>query len=124
MIRNLVLALLVAASTPAIAGNADIDYKEMLSSNNANLTHLAIGMTKAQVVGVMKSFTTTLHSVQYTNPVRIDALQKDGETYAVLFYLTRAHPPFTPIRESQATSVVLKNGVVVGWGPAAMQSLR
>ncbi len=37
------------------------------------------------------------------------------------YYLTTENQAFTPIRKALTTPVVLKNGLVVGWGDTALQ---
>ena len=117
-----VVALLLSGGS--WAEGCETPYKDLLKQNNANISRLSVGMTKDAVASVMTMCTTKVHETEYSNPFRADAVQKGQDAYEVLYYLTRGHPPFTPIRESQATPVVLKNGLVVGWGQAALQSIR
>jgi hypothetical protein len=43
-------------------------------------------------------------------------ITRGPDNFEILFYMTEKYPPFTRIRDSQATPVVLKNGKVIGWG--------
>ena len=102
------------------SSEAFLPYDEFLAQNNANIRRLSIGMTKDQVVALMKSTTTEVGDGPLYNPYRTESFQRDANIYEILYYLTRSHPPFTSIRDWQATPVVLKNGIVVGWGQSAL----
>ena len=101
-----------------------VPYEDFLAQNNARIGHLKMGMTRDQVVTLMKSNTTEVRDGPLSNPYRTESFQRDADIYEVLYYLTRKHPPFTPIRDWQATPVVLKNGTVVGWGQSALPAQR
>lgn len=96
-----------------------VPYKEMLHRNGANSSKLTLGMTKAQVLETMGAFSSEVRDGPLSNPWKIEAFVKEDDTIEVLYYLVKRHPPFTPIRESQAIAVVLKNGSVVAWGRGA-----
>ena len=98
-------------------------YNNMLSHNNEAITHLSLGMTKTQVTDLMKDYKSIVVDGELYNPYRSEASQRGSDTYEVLYYLTSKHPPFTPIQDSQATPIVLKNGVVIGWGKVSLQSV-
>jgi len=123
MLRLTILAVGSLLSASAAAA-CETPYADILKNNMVNIQHLTLGMTKAQVQQTMTDCVTRVHSTYYTNPFRSDMVQKGGDSYEVMYYLTKDHPPFTPIRESQATPVVLKNGAVVGWGPSAVQGIK
>ena len=67
-------------------------------------------MTKAELVQLMTDCTTRVKGKSFSNPFRADVWQEGPNTYEVLYYLTRRYQTFTPVRESQTTPVVLKNG--------------
>ena len=106
------------------SSDAFVPYEDFLAQNNASIGHLKMGMTRDQVVALMKSNTTEVRDGPLSNPYRTESFQRDADIYEVLYYLTRKHPPFTPIRDWQATPVVLKNGTVVGWGQSALPAQR
>jgi hypothetical protein len=58
------------------------------------------------------------------NPYISEPILVSGKTYEVLWYLTRKYPPFTPIKKSQATPVVFKDGKVMGWGESFLASVK
>jgi hypothetical protein len=93
-----------------------IPYNEFLQLNNENSSKLSLGMTKEQVLNTMGDWSSAVRDGPLANPWRTEAFVHDADTIEVLFYLVRRHPPFTPILERQAISVVLKNGLVVAWG--------
>lgn len=97
-----------------------ISYKDLLARNNANIGQIKMGMTKEQVVAIMKSYTAG----RLTNPYRQEAFQRGSDTYQVLYYLTQPHRKFVSIKDAQATPVVLKNDAVVGWGQNAVTLAR
>jgi uncharacterized protein YceK len=112
------LALVVsgcASRSNQNAGNS-ISYKNLLANNNANIQRLSVGMTKVEVLDLMKSYTTETNDGVVLNPLKTKAMNADGQTYEVLYFVTDRHPPLQPIDESQATPVFLKDGRVVGWG--------
>jgi hypothetical protein len=125
MLREIVFSLLLSAVAATTVGDtSEIPYRDFLSQNNANIGRLALGMTKDQVITLMKSYTTAVRSGPLNNPYKTESFQRDSDNYEVLYYLTRKHPPFRSIADSQATPVVLKNGAVVGWGQSALTGLR
>jgi len=119
--------LFVPVLTGILANSAlacETDYKELLRQNNENLARLNLGMPKPELVQLMTECSTRVKGKSFSNPFKIDAWQKGPDTYEVMYYLTRRYQKFTPVRESQTTPVVLKNGQVVGWGRAALADLK
>jgi hypothetical protein len=119
-----VLSMALVLASAVYARGDKISYKHLLARNAENISQLAEGMSKEKVVELMKSYTVNVHGTLLTNPFKTDVSQRGSDTYEVLYYLVRRYPPFTPVRESQATPVVLKNGVVIGWGNVALQSVK
>ncbi len=72
----------------------------------------------------MGAATTKVRDGPLSNPWKVEAFVRGEDHIEVLYYLVRKHPPFTPIRESQAISVVLKNGAVVAWGRRAEKAFK
>ena len=100
------------ASSP----NAVVSYKQLLAYNQDNSSRLQLGMTRAQVVDLMKSYKSEVGSGPLSNPYRSNMFVRNQDSYEVLYYLTQPYRRLRPIADDQATPVVLKNGVVVGWG--------
>jgi hypothetical protein len=115
------------ALTPAPQGetahDAFVPYKTFIAYNQANITHLQLGMTRAQVIELMKDYTTKVRSGPLANPYRSSMFIRDNESCEVMYYLTQSYRTFRPITDDQATPVVLKSGVVVGWGRTALADL-
>jgi hypothetical protein len=124
MFRTSVFALALILSNVVLAGENSLPYKEFLKRNVAGVNQISTGMSKDQVVAIMKDYTTTVHDAVLTNPYRNEVVQRGSDTYEVLYYITRRHPPFTPIIDAQTVPIILKNGVVVGWGKTALLDLR
>ena len=121
--RKILLMVCFLAAASALAAE-EISYKDLLTQNNANSNALKLGMTKSQVVGVMKSYTSRVHNTPILNPYRSDVFKRGANSYEILYYLNRPHAPFTALSDSRAIPVVLKNGHVVGWGPMALQGVK
>ncbi len=99
-----------------------VSYKEFLSNNLSRLNRLTVGMTRDEVLATMGNLETSTRDSSIPNPYRTESFAVGGSQYEVLHYLTRKHPPFTPIKPSQATPVVLRDGVLVGWGQSALDA--
>ena len=117
-------ALLVLVLSTASFAEGLIPYREYLSRNSTNSAKLALGMSKAEVMSTMGSAPSRVRDGPLANPWKVEAFERGEDTFEVLFYLVRKHPPFTRIRESQAIAVVIKNGSVSGWGAGAHRSLK
>jgi hypothetical protein len=81
-------------------------------------------MTKAEVVATMGSFVARTRDSLIPNPYKIEPFSVGKKQYEVLYYLTRKYPPFTSIKLSQATPVVLEDGKLIGWDVTALQRAR
>lgn len=101
-----------------------VSFKTLISRNLVNLNKLSIGMTKTEVLELMGSFAAETKDSLVPNPYKVEPFSLEKDQYEVLYYLTKKYPPFTPIKLSQATPVVLKNGRVVGWGTGALQKVK
>lgn len=101
-----------------------VSYKTLISRNLTNLNKQSIGMTKQQVLDTMGMFQAKTPDSMVPNPYITEPILISGETYEVLWYLTKRYPPFTRIKKSQATPVVLKDGKVIGWGDSFLTSLK
>jgi hypothetical protein len=95
---------------------------ELVASNQSKLIQMSVGMTKNEVTVLMGSDTAQTKDGIVHNPwIAESYTDKGGAQYEVLYYVTRKNPPFTPIRKSLTTPIVLKDGKVIGWGDAALQ---
>jgi len=99
-------------------------YRALLAQNKENIERLTLGMSKAELIQVMTDCGTSVKGKPFNNPFQVDTWQKGSDVYEVLYYLTRHYQKFTPVRLSQTTPVVLRNGQVVGVGRAALEELR
>lgn len=119
---SLLLTLLVASATTACQhdpvgdGVESVSYKTLISRNQANINKLSLGMTRADVDHTMGAMEASTNNAIISNPYKVEPMRVGTSQYEILYYLTRKYPPFTSIKESQATPVILKDGKVVGWG--------
>jgi hypothetical protein len=98
---------------------------ELASANQSKLAKLSVGMNKSDVIALMGDRTAKTGDGIVNNPWTIEAyVGKDGAQYEALYYVTRKNQPFTPVRKSLTTGIVLKDGKVIGWGENALQQYR
>lgn len=93
-----------------------VSYKTLISTNLANVSKLSVGMTKTQVLSTMGNLAASTKDTLVPNPYTVETFRVGRSQYEVMYYMTQKYRPFTSIRLSQATPVVLREGVVVGWG--------
>ena len=119
-----VIVMLSFGLSPACAEEIEtVSYKTLLSRNLTNLNKLSIGMTKQQVTELMGTFQSKTSNSVVPNPYITEPMLISGKDHEVLWYLTKKYPPFTPVKKSQATPVVLKDGRVIGWGDSYLASI-
>jgi hypothetical protein len=120
------LATLLIAALLGCAGVGEhLTLGELVSENQSRLAKLSVGMNRSDVIALMGNRTAKTGDGIVNNPWMIEAsLGKDGAQYESLFYVTRKNQPFTPVRKSLTTGIVLKDGKVVGWGENALQQYR
>lgn len=116
--------LLACVSATAEEEAKRISYGKLLADNQTNILRISPGLSKEQLLEIMGESRSKVKSTPITNPYKRDVFAKDKDEYEVLFYLTRRYPPYTAVRESQATPIVIKNGKVVGVGVEALKQLR
>lgn len=129
--KHPIVAVALLAVSLASQAAEQVGLRDLVASNNQALQDLEQGMSRAEVVRLMKEYVARTPSGVIGNPCRSETFQQDGVTYEVLYYLTR-RPQYafdlfgrqTQAAEAPTTPVVLRNGVVSGWGPPALQALR
>ena len=122
--RGLLSVVATAALVASATGTA-------LASNRKNLKKLAIGMTSDEVDDVMGSETYSHEnsSTETTgsklrrrkkqripNPYRTEAHQTEEHSFIVLLYYTDMKTRDGRITDDEMTPVILKDGLVDGWG--------
>lgn len=118
------LVIMVLLSSCSSTGE-HLELSELVAANQSNLARISVGMSKKDVIGLMKNNTAITHDGVVNNPWSVESfLGKDGAQYEVLYYITQKNQPFTPVRKSLATEIVLKNGKVVGWGENALEQYK
>ena len=129
-ILKVILVLLVAISAVSCVaqvsddGTEMVSYKTLLSRNLVNLNKLSVGMTKEQVMRIMGNFASKTGNSHIPNPYKTEPFIVGKTQYEALYYMTRKYPPFTSIKLSQATPVVLKEGKVIGWSVGTLQNAK
>lgn len=107
------------AATPGYLSLADL-----ASSNQGRLVNVSLGMSKEQVVATMGSEKAQTNDGVVHNPWTVEGFtDPSGARHEVLYYVTRPNQPFTPVRKSLTTPIVLTDGKVVGWGEEALERL-
>lgn len=98
---------------------------DLASSNQGRLVNISLGMTKEQVIAAMGSDRAETNDGVVHNPWTVEGFtDASGARHEVLFYVTRPNQPFTPVRKSLTTPIVLTDGKVVGWGEEAVQRVN
>ena len=122
----LLITVIVISPPQATAGDGteEVPYKTLLSRNLANLNKLSVGMSKSEVMSIMGSFSAETRDALVPNPYTIEPFTVGKSQYETLYYLIHKYPMFTPIKISQATPVVLRDGRVVGWGEGSLQDAK
>jgi hypothetical protein len=97
------------------------------TSNRDNMTKIALGMTKVDVMAVMGNKTIYIKNRigrtvgTVSNPSKTEAWQTKEHTYESLYYYThseQAQYPFKDFRvlDRELTPIVFQDGKVIGWG--------
>ena len=97
-----------------------LEYVEFLRINRENIGRITQGMSEAEVREIMGSHTSAVRDGPLSNPWSTEL----SEGTLILHYLTKKHPPFTPILENQATPIILVNGVVSAIGRGYLKEAR
>jgi hypothetical protein len=113
------------ASRGGQVAGGHLTLAELASVNQSKLAQLTVGMSKNDVIALMGNSTAKTGDGLVNNPWTAETfVGKDGAQYEALYYITRKNQPFTPVRKSLTTGIVLKDGKVVGWGEIALQQYR
>ena len=120
MKRSIAIATLLALSSIAHAGQT-LPLKDLIAENGKRIQQLKQGMTRNEVVQVMKDDDARIPGGTVSNPYKSKTFQQNGASYEVLYYITQ-QPTHT--QDAMTTPVVLKNGVVSGLGTDAVRALK
>jgi hypothetical protein len=98
---------------------------ELVALNQSKMVKLSVGMSKNDVIALMGNQTAETRDGIVNNPWTVEStVGKDGVQYEALYYITRTNPPFTPVRKSLATAIVLKGDKVIGWGEDGLERYK
>jgi hypothetical protein len=119
------LALVLVASVLSAHAAKPLSLEALASANQAKLLHLSTGMTKEEVLSLMGEQTADTRDGVVNNPWTVEtSVGEDGSFYEALYYVIRKNQPFTPVRKSLTTAIVLKDGKVIVWGESAFERYR
>jgi len=126
VIVSLVLFACAGGTSRKDAGLEEhLTLAELAASNQSKVTQLSVGMSKTDVISLMGAQTSKTRDGVVNNPWTVETMVgKDGAQYEALYYIIRRNQPFTPVRKSLATAIVLRNGKVVAWGENALERYK
>ena len=120
--KKLGVALLVSLLLLGCAGGS---LSELAHENQSSIIKLTVGMTRATVIDLMGTKSASTNDGLVANPFRSETFQdKAGAQFEVLYYVTERNRRFQPLRLSQTTPLILKNGVLIGWGADSLRQAR
>jgi hypothetical protein len=96
-----------------------VSYNKYISQNASNISTVSIGMTRREVLDIMGSDQSAVRDGPLANPWKLE-MRGDSE---ILWYSTRAHPAFRPIRSDQATPIIIEEGKVFAIGTRYLGSV-
>ena len=79
------------------------------------------GMSRADVVRVMKDDSAEIPGGVVANPYKVKSVEKGGASYEILYYVTQQP---TARQDAMTSPVILKGGVVTGLGMDALRTLK
>lgn len=120
------VATVLLACLLGVASAAEhLSLEDLAAVNQAQLVRLSLGMSKEEVLTVMGSHTAKTRDGIVSNPWIVEtSIGDDDVPYEALYYVIRKNQPFTPVRKSLTTTVVLKDGKVIAWGEGAFERYR
>lgn len=111
-----IAALLVTSLTGCVVvdrshhGSSD-DWRDRQQQNREVVTELNIGME----YGATRAL--------FQQPDFSETFQTDGRTYKILYFRTHSKRSDGETSKDECTPLVFENGVLIGWGDHAVQSL-
>lgn len=87
------------------------DWQERQQNNRETVTTLNIGMQYGETRAL------------FQQPDFSETFQNDGKTYKILYYRTHSKHSDGETSKDECTPLVFENGVLIGWGDHALQSL-
>lgn len=104
--------ILMAIATISVLIGCAAPQEVFTSRNRERLMGLTVGMSRDEVLGVMG----TKGFQDIGNPYRTEMYNADGHQYQLLLYYTEGYAWDRPFEDEQLTPVVIKDGVLDGWG--------
>ena len=119
-VRNFVVMISLLTIVVSASQAEEVSYKAMLKENAANITQIEIGMTESEVILIMKDYQSEVRDGALNNPWKIES----NSSIDIYHYLTRKHPPFTTIRDNQATPIIFEDSKVSAIGRSYLEEAR
>lgn len=94
-------------------------YDNIRVDNRNKLNTISAGLSKTEVIKIMGNESRA----DITNPYRTEMYKRNNDTFEILFYYTDLKKADDAITDDELTPVVIKNGVVDGWGWMYWESL-
>jgi hypothetical protein len=108
----------VLAVLTLLAACASLD--DARTANRTKLINLAPGMTRAEVLRVMGTAPMRVHGSDTTdsinNPYRTEMRSAGSVQIEIIYYYTDIKQADNAITDDELTPLVLKDGVLDGWG--------
>ncbi len=127
--RRLIVAILLVQFLVGCASGFDggdtISLVQLAHENQTNVNKLTVDMKKAAIVDLMGTKTAKTNNGPVSNPFRSEIFQdKTGAQYEVLYYVTEKNRAYQHLRLSQTTPLILKNGMLIGWGAESLKQAK
>jgi len=104
-----------------------IKITDAASNNRTNLSKIAIGMDKEQVMDIMGNepiqAKCCFWQVPIANPYKTEILQGGSKSFEVLYYFTDAPDTDCKVGEDNLTPLVFLDDGLIGWGDSFMREL-
>lgn len=132
MRKILILLLCLGLVGCASVGNLD----RLRTENRKNIVKLSIGMTKQEVLNIMKDVSATevyfrnltgSNQITVNNPYKSEILEGKNKTFEVIYYYTDVKHSqkyvgkISTIQDDELTPLVFDEGKLIGWGQSFLQ---
>ena len=109
----------------AFAAGCATSLPDLAGENQSNLVRLNVGMSKADVLKIMGQKTADTRDGPVANPFKVEMFRgRDGSQYEILHYVTQRNRRGHAVTVANATPIVLKDGVLLGWGSQTLADAR
>jgi hypothetical protein len=118
--KPILLAVLFLTFTACATSLPDLAVE-----NQSNIARLSVGMSKSDVLKRMGDKTAETRNGMVANPFKTETfLDKQGRQYEVHYYVTERNRRGHAVTVANATPLVFRDGVLIGWGPQPLIQAR